>query len=87
MKKILSLLTILLIVFSASTVAAHESFSPAGASNPPSHEPWTKLLKKYVNNEGLVNNKGLIRDIKELDAYLSTLTNNPPGDTWNKMKR
>lgn len=84
MKKILSLITLLVIVFSIGTSSAHTVFAATGAGNPPSHEAWTKLLKKYVNNDGLVNYKGFIKDIKELDAYLATLTNNPPDDKWSK---
>ncbi len=87
MKKLLSLLTILFITCSVNIAAAREDFSPAGAGNPPSHEAWTKLLKKYVNSDGLVNYKGFIKDIKELDAYLSTITNNPPNDTWSKNEQ
>ena len=49
--------------------------------------PWTKLPKKYVNNDGLVNYKGFIKDIKELDAYLLRLLTILPGDTWSKNEQ
>lgn len=49
-----------------------------------SHSAWTVLVKKYVNEEGLVDYKGFIKDKKELQAYLDMLSANPPAKNWSK---
>lgn len=54
------------------------------AQEAPSHQQWDKLLKKYVNTSGMVNYKGFQNDQAGLDAYLKTLSNNPPQSTWNE---
>ncbi|MEO7961705.1 MAG: DUF547 domain-containing protein [Ginsengibacter sp.] len=85
MKKIITLFTLSLLLLSASVGYSRSNEKDIPATTPPSHEAWTKLLKKYVTPNGLVNYKGFIKDIKELDAYLATLTNNPPdGSKWSK---
>lgn len=55
-----------------------------GEGKPISHEAWTKLVKKYVNEDGLVNYKGFIKDKAELQSYLDMLSANPPGKDWSK---
>lgn len=54
------------------------------AQKAPSHQQWDKLLKKHVNTSGLVNYKGFIKDKAELDAYLKTLSDNPPQSSWSQ---
>jgi len=54
------------------------------AQKAPSHQQWDKLLKKYVNESGMVNYKGLQKDKVELDAYLKTLSDNAPQKTWSE---
>ncbi len=76
MKKILSFLLISII---GTAFTAY-----AGNGTPPSHELWTKILKKYVNNEGWVNYKGIIKDKAELQQYLDMLSNDPPQKSWSK---
>nr|MBA4141031.1 DUF547 domain-containing protein [Segetibacter sp.] len=53
------------------------------AQKAPSHQQWDNVLKKYVNNYGLVNYKALQKDPAELNSYLKTLSNNPPQDNWS----
>ena len=48
------------------------------------HREWDNLLKKYVTKEGVVNYKGFIAEIKNLDAYLAMLSKNPPAENWSK---
>ncbi len=50
----------------------------------PSHQQWDKLLKKYVNEAGMVNYKGIQKDKPELDAYLKTLSDNAPQKSWSE---
>ena len=54
------------------------------AQEAPSHQQWDKLLKKYVNTSGMVSYKGFQNDQAGLDAYLKTLSENPPQSTWNE---
>lgn len=53
------------------------------AQKAPSHQQWDKLLKKYVNDAGMVNYKGFQKDEAELDAYLKTLSDNAPQKSWS----
>jgi hypothetical protein len=57
------------------------------AQKAPSHQQWDKLLKKYVNNSGLVNYKGLQKDQAELNAYLKILSENAPQDNWSEDEK
>jgi hypothetical protein len=57
------------------------------AQKAPSHQQWDKLLKKYVNNSGMVNYKGLQKDQADLDAYLKTLSDNAPQDNWSEDEK
>ena len=54
------------------------------SANPPSHEAWDALLKKYVSGTGKVNYKGLKTDKTKLEDYLKTLSNNAPEESWSK---
>jgi hypothetical protein len=53
------------------------------AQKAPSHQQWDNVLKKYVNNYGLVNYKALQNDPAELNSYLKKLSNNAPQDNWS----
>lgn len=67
--------------------SACKSIPKGTSSQPPSHEAYTALLKKYVDDSGWVNYKGLIREKEKLEAYLSQLSNNPPSDRWNEKEQ
>jgi hypothetical protein len=56
----------------------------SGKSASPSHKLWTEILHKYVNEQGWVNYKGIIKDKKQFQEYLDILSNNPPQDDWSK---
>ena len=73
---IASVLCVLL--FNACAIHFH------GKGKVPSHAAWTALVKKYVNEEGLVNYKGFINDKAALQSYLDMLTANPPSEAWSK---
>ncbi len=55
-----------------------------GKGKPVTNEAWTKLVKKHVNEEGLVDYKGFIKDKSQLQSYLDLLSANPPGDGWSR---
>ena len=54
------------------------------AQKVPSHQQWDKLLKKNVNESGMVNYKGFQKDKAEFDAYLKTLSDNAPQKNWSE---
>ena len=52
-------------------------------SNPVDHSAWDALLKKHVNEKGLVDYKGMIADSLALNKYLDMLSVNVPDkDVW-----
>lgn len=51
------------------------------------HGIWDRLLKKYVNEKGLVNYKGLKKEEGELKKYLDLLSKNPPTAKWSKNEQ
>ncbi|TVR88981.1 MAG: DUF547 domain-containing protein [Saprospirales bacterium] len=61
---------------------------PTSSPTPPSHEIWTELLQKHVDNEGVVNYRGFIRDRVKLNQYLNKLSTNPPDkDKWTDAEQ
>jgi hypothetical protein len=59
-------------------------FIQASAPQNVDHTIYDRLLKKHVNDKGMVNYKGFQKDEKELNAYLELLSKNPPSDKWSK---
>ena len=53
----------------------------------PAHAAWDGLLKKYVNDQGLVNYKGFQADSTSLNAYLRTLSEHLPSKSWSDNDR
>lgn len=54
-------------------------------SKPFTHEKWTALLKKHVNNDGWVNYEGFISDSTKLNEYLGLIEANYPNEkTWTR---
>ncbi|MFY0600399.1 MAG: DUF547 domain-containing protein [Cyclobacteriaceae bacterium] len=54
-------------------------------SIPISHEIFDQLLKKYVDEKGLVDYSGLLLEKEELGKYLNLISGNAPNDdTWSK---
>ncbi|WP_026450366.1 DUF547 domain-containing protein [Aequorivita capsosiphonis] len=47
------------------------------------HSAWDKLLKKYVNSEGMVDYKGFKNDSAKLDEYLKMLSEKDPSNDWS----
>lgn len=48
------------------------------------HDPFNELLKTYVNEQGMVNYKGLKAKRSELRNYLTILEENPPQKNWTE---
>jgi hypothetical protein len=57
------------------------------AQNPVSHQIFDELLLKYVDNDGLVNYKGLLNDRAKLKSYLRLLEGNEPNELWSKNEQ
>lgn len=47
------------------------------------HSKWTTLLKKHVNNAGLVDYKGFANDKAALQEYLDYLSSQDPDKDWS----
>ncbi|WP_266362389.1 DUF547 domain-containing protein [Tellurirhabdus rosea] len=58
------------------------AFAPAARADV-DHSIFDALLKKYVNERGMVNYKGFKKDEKELRRYLDLLSKNPPKAGWS----
>ena len=87
MKKIsfltLALAGLLITLLMAFTSTNKITYDKTGAA-PVDHSVFDKLLKKHVNDKGLVNYKGFKSDVKVLDQYLDMLSKNPPASSWGK---
>lgn len=57
-------------------------------SRPITHELWDSLLLDHVNEDGLVDYKGFIRDSVRFNKYLDLLSNNHPNEkNWSRNER
>lgn len=70
----------LIVLFSACQQESNRSY----AQQPPSHEAYDALLKKYVDAAGNVDYKGLQADSVSLNAYLQVLSAHHPNEKWTK---
>ncbi|MCY7350379.1 MAG: DUF547 domain-containing protein [Cytophagaceae bacterium] len=62
--------------------------APTSNAKPISHETWNSLLKKYVDNTGMVDYRSLKeKDAKTLDKYLELVSSNAPGNDWSKDEK
>jgi hypothetical protein len=77
----------LLLVFSIAVCYTGKTQPKGNSDHAPSNASWTKVLKTYVNQSGLVNYKGLLKDRGELNQYLSLLSSNPPSDKWSTNEK
>lgn len=62
--------------------------APVSNTDPISHQIWDKLLKKHVDERGLVDYKGFKNDQPELRNYLELLANSAPNkETWTREEQ
>lgn len=62
--------------------------APVSNAKPISHEVWNGLLKKYVDNTGLINYTALkANDAKTLDKYLDLVSANAPAADWKEDEK
>lgn len=57
------------------------------AQHAPAHDSWRILLQKHVNSAGKVDYAGFKSDRARLQAYLKTLADNPPRETWRREEK
>jgi len=51
------------------------------------HSIFDALLKKHVNERGMINYKGFKADQKDLKRYLDLLSKNPPENNWSREEK
>lgn len=56
------------------------------AQRPLGHQAFDTLLKRYVDDDGMVDYRGLRADSLELEAYLTFLSKNPPQEHWSEQE-
>lgn len=52
-----------------------------------SHKPFDELLGKYVNEQGMVNYKGIASERSKLKSYLKMLESNEPKSSWSENEK
>lgn len=52
-----------------------------------SHNQWSELLQKHVQEDGTINYNGFKKDIEKLKKYLYLLEDNPPNSTWTRNEQ
>ena len=71
----------------ATPMPAHAARRAAVAAPAISHAAFDKLLKKYVNDKGLVDYKGFKADQTAFNQYLDLLSKNAPASSWSKQEQ
>ena len=84
-----TLISLLLFSLQACSMPSCGSIAlPASmAKDPPSHQAWTVLLQKYVDEKGMVDYKAFLKDREQLKNYLQLLEENPPSEQWSEAEK
>lgn len=68
--------------------SAPATITPAAIpSQAPSHAAWDALLQQAVGETGKVNYKTFKNNKVALEAYLKTLSDNPPQEQWSRAEK
>lgn len=70
-------------VFFAAILFSISLYSQSGVS----HSGFDQLLQKYVDDQGLVNYKGLRSERSRLKSYLAILESNAPQKSWTRDQK
>lgn len=81
----ITLILITIVGFFYTTTTNKVTEIPFGPA--PSHQTWNVLLQKNVAENGDVNYKGFLKDIDQLEGYLSLLQQNAPAKNWSKNEK
>ena len=68
-------------------LAESNSVAFNGVDTAPEHKIWDELLKKYVNEEGFIDYKGIISEKDKFEKYLDLLSNNAPSNNWSENEK
>lgn len=71
----------------AKEVRGNLKSSPGKSGVNIDHSEWTSLLKKYVEDNGLVDFKGFKQDKEKLTNYLNALSKQVPADKWSVQEQ
>lgn len=88
--KLLSNLIFLLFtsVVLAISCAGNQTERQNASPNPPDHTQWTELLQVHVDEQGLVNYQGFLKNEEKLNNYLNLLSNNAPDPkSWSREEQ
>ncbi len=81
-------LTALLLLLVVTTWTNCSAPKVASDSQPISHASWDSLLRKHVDDQGLVNYQGMTADSSLLKEYLQLLAENPPNNqSWSEAEQ
>ena len=62
-----------------------KSLNPTMAGTKPvNHAAFDALLKKHVDQQGMVNYRGFLADSSKLTAYLTAVSNTLPNEQWSR---
>lgn len=75
------------LAFSVVTLLGNCTTTPTSNAAPVEHSAWDKLLKKHVNDKGVVNYTNFKKDYDELKKYLDMLSANAPSNKWTKEEQ
>ncbi|WP_439483209.1 DUF547 domain-containing protein [Cyclobacterium plantarum] len=80
--------SVILIVFFLFNISCGHSQLGGENTEPPSHDLFDALLQQHVDEEGMVDYKGFIRDEENLDKYLRLLSERPPDRSlWSEEEQ
>jgi hypothetical protein len=85
--RVLTLAASLLAVPAWAVAPASRPARHVAAPAPVDHSAFDKLLKKHVNDKGLVDYKGFKADQTAFNHYLDQLSKNPPAASWSKAEQ
>lgn len=80
-------LSFVLLIFSCNLTSC-AGVRPDSDSRPVDHSAWTALLQKHVDEQGMVDYRGFVKDSLALNEYLDTLGEHLPNEKfWTKNER
>lgn len=87
--KILKLHILTFLLLFTTCLISCGSLNPTKKNTVPvSHMAFDTLLKKYVDEKGMVNYRGFKNDRKPFEEYITQLKQNPPNDeNWSKNEQ
>ncbi len=77
-------LPVFILIFSFTLTGCARAMSDSD-SHPVDHSEWSILLQKYVDDQGMVDYRGFVKDSLALNAYLDTLSDHLPNEKfWSR---